>query len=60
MKGKLTVYEKCVPTIDVEGLQKQLDQDELICRAAVEQATDSLQKVKADLIKFMKKWQEEF
>ena len=42
------------------GLKKQLDQDESICKAAVDQAADSLKKVKEDMQKFIKKWQSEF
>ena len=60
MKGKWSVYDKCLPTIGLEKLKKQFDKDELICKAAVEHAAESLQKAKDDHMKFIKKWQEEF
>ena len=55
MKGKISIYENCLPEINLDGLQKQFEQDEMICQKAIEQAAESLQKVKSDYIKFIKK-----
>lgn len=42
LKAKLNVYEKFLPTLDLEGLKKQLDTDETICKTAIENAKASV------------------
>ena len=46
LKGRLSSYEKFFPQIDIDGLKKQLDKDEEICKTSVTRASESVQKVK--------------
>ena len=41
LKGPLSAYEKFIPEIDVDGLEKQLDKDEKICKASATRASES-------------------
>ena len=60
LKGKLKKYLMCLPKFKFEKLQKKLEKDQGLCAAAIERANASVQRIKEDYKKLIKKTEEQF